>query len=335
MVTIPKMIFFHIGWMKHYEGPADDDPTLGSHKYLQDNKFGDECFNFISRHGNCFGHVPTNIDISRLGAERTDDFVDDVVCVWIARDPERDLIVVVGWYSAARIFHYSNHQASPSGNTLGHRNIQYHAVAPSVKCSLIPVSRRTFEVPTHHDVKGGLGQSTVWYGGEDDKFRGQVWRYIKSWEDRKSGKKSQSTASGNPRYGRNIDPEQRKKIETVAVDIATEFFRSHAGGAYQVVSKEKDNVGWDLEASRPDRVTLLIEVKGLSGADVSVQLTPNEYEKMTSETHRENYVLFVVTNCLGPCPMTYDYRFEDGCWKDADGRELRIIERRAAICSSK
>lgn len=317
--------------MKQYRGPKDDDPTIGPHRHLQDNKFGHECFNFLSRDGNCFGYVPRNIDLSNLGASRTADFVDDVVCVWIAKDPERNARVVVGWYLAARVFGSSNHRIQPSGNRLDHQDIGYHAVAPEAGCSLIPVSGRTFEIPTRYDMEGGLGQSTVWYGG-NARFRRQVWNYIKSWEGRKSRKKRRSTSSGGARGGRNPDPEQRKKIETIAVDIATEFFRSNDGGAYHVVSKEKDNLGWDIEASRPDGVTLLIEVKGLSGEKISVELTPKEYKQMKSKRHRDNYVLFVVTNCLGKRPMTYDYRFKDGRWKDADGTVLQISERVGAVC---
>lgn len=326
MVTIPKMIFFHIGWMKHYRGPIDDDPTIGPHGHLQNNRFGHECFNFVSRDGSCFGYVPSGIDLSNLGAPRNADFVDDVVCVWIAKDPERQVRVVVGWYSAAKVFGSSSHQNQKSGNRLDNQEIEYRAVALDARCSLIPVSRRIFEIPTKNDMKRGLGQSTVWYGGNDG-FRRKVWDYIKSWEDRKSGGKRRPTSSSSPRGRHNLDPNQRKKIESIAVDIATEYFRSHEGGAYQVVSKEKDNLGWDIEASRLDRVTLLIEVKGLSGEKVSIELTPNEYKQMTSKRYRDNYVLFVVTNCLGMRPMTHDYRFNDGCWKDVDGTVLQLKER--------
>ena len=330
------MIFFHIGWMKQYRGPNEDDPTIGSHSHLKNNKFGHECFNFFSRDGNCFGYVPTKgINLSNLGASRHVDFVDDVVCVWIAKDPERQTRVIVGWYSASRVFGSSNHRIQQSGNKLDHQEIGYHAVAPEAGCSLIPVSRRIFKIPTRYDMKGGLGQSNVWYGG-NAKFHRKVWEYIKNCDDRKTGKMRQPTSLGSPRGRRNLDSDQRKKVESIAVEIATEYFRSHEGGAYQVVSKEKDNLGWDIEASRPDRVTLLIEVKGLSGENVSVELTPNEYKQMTSKRYRDNYVLFVVTNCLGKQPMTYEYRFKDGRWEDTDGGVLQLKEliRIGAVCST-
>lgn len=331
MATVPKMLFFHIGWMKQYRGPNDDDPTIGPHRYLQDNKFGAECFNFMPRDGSCYGYVPSGIDLSNLGASRSTNHVDDVVCVWIAKDPDRQARVVVGWYTTARVFGSSNHRIRPSGNKLHGKDIGYRAVAPEVECSLVPVARRTFEIPTRHDEEGGLGQSPVWYGGNAG-FREKVWKYIKNWERRKKGKKRRPTSTRRPRGGRNIDPEQRKMIETIAIDIAANFFRSADGGGYRVISKETDNVGWDLEASRSGKATLLIEVKGLSGQKVSVELTPNEYKQMISKKNRDNYVLFVVTDCLGNRPMTHDYRFKGGRWTDADGTVLKLSERIGAIC---
>ena len=61
-----------------------------------------------------------------------------------------------------------------------------------------------------------------------------------------------------------------------AIDTAIGFFSSEDGGSYEVKDRQKDNVGWDLEARRPGKKTLLIEVKGLSGKEVSFELTPNE-----------------------------------------------------------
>ena len=208
------------------------------------------------------------------------------------------------------------------------------AVAPEGMCALIPVSRRTFEIPSRYKMKGGLGQSTVWYGG-NARFRGKVWKYIRGWEERKKTKKRPRASQGNVGGGRNADPEQRKRIETKAVDTATNFFRSKDGGSYQVISREKDGVGWDLEAQHPKKATLLIEVKGLAGNKVSVELTPNEYDKMQSKKYRDRYVLFVVTNCLGKRPLAYDYRFRNGCWLDTDGAKLEIEPRTGAVCRSK
>ena len=333
MASVPSMVFFHVGWMKRYQGPDDDDPTIGPHRHLQSNRFGHECFNFFPRNGKCYGYVPTGINISKLGASRSAKFIDNVVCVWIAKDPERNARVIVGWYKEGSVFRSNDHPIIPSGNRLDEQGIEYGAAAAETKCVLIPVPRRTFEIPTRHRVEGGLGQSTVWYGG-NAKFRKKVWDYINNWEERKNTKKPRSGVRRNTGGGRNLNPELRKKVETTAVDLATQFFRSEEGGGYDVVSKEKDGLGWDIEASHPDRATLLIEVKGLSGNKVSVELTPNEYKQMMKKKNRKRYVLFVVTNCLGARQLAHDYRFNNGHWSDADGSVLKIRERIGAVCRS-
>ena len=242
--------------------------------------------------------------------------------------------VIVGWYRDARVFGSSNHRAKPSGNKLDDRDMEYLAVAAETGCTLVPVSRRTLKVPTRHEMPGGLGQSTVWYGGNEG-FRRRVWEYIGSWDERKKRKTGLPPPPRVAQGGRNTDSEQRKRIEAIAVNTATEFFSSEEGGGYEVVSREQENVGWDLEARYLDSGTLLIEVKGLSGSRVSVELTPNEYKQMNSKDKRDNYVLFVVTNCLGESPLAHDYRFNDGCWSDADGTALEIQERTGALCQAR
>ena len=337
MARVPRMIFFHVGWMRLYRGENDDDPTIGPHGWLENNRVGHECYNFFPRRGNCYGYVPTQkgIDISkRFGASRDAEYVDDVVCVWVAEDPERKSKVIVGWYKSARVFRSSNPVVKPSGNKIDDQNIVYRAVAAATGCTLIPVSRRTFSIPTRYEMKGGLGQSTVWYGGNDG-FREKVWAYINSWDERKRQGKGKSKARGSGGGRRNTDPELRQKIEKRAVRTAIDFFSSEDGGGYQVESREKDNVGWDLEARRRGNEMLLIEVKGLSGKEVSVELTPNEYKQMKAPKNRNKYVLFVVTDCLGKNPLTHDYRYKDGGWFDVDGTELTITRRTGAICRPK
>ncbi len=43
--------------------------------------------------------------------------------------------------------------------------------------------------------------------------------------------------------------------------------------------RQKDNCGWDLEYMQAGR-SLCVEVKGLSGAALGVELSPNEYAAM-------------------------------------------------------
>jgi hypothetical protein len=96
---------------------------------------------------------------------------------------------------------------------------------------------------------------------------------------------------GSPR---RADPEARKLIELAAVRHATTYYESKVGGSRTVRSVEADNEGWDLTVTSGDEV-LKVEVKGLTGTHLCVELTPNEYKQMQSSTHRADYVIYVLT----------------------------------------
>lgn len=84
---------------------------------------------------------------------------------------------------------------------------------------------------------------------------------------------------------------------------------------------------------------MLIEVKGLSGSDVTIELTPNEYDKMW--LHRDRFVLFALTDALSSSPRVSIFRHqapsEDpgtrGTWTSANGDPLCIAEVTSARCS--
>jgi hypothetical protein len=131
------------------------------------------------------------------------------------------------------------------------------------------------------------GQSPVWYGGTDE-FRRSVLDYISE-----EGVIQPKSPKG--KTGWQVDPEKRKMIEVAAVKHAAEYFRSPEGGNRTVTSVEKDGVGWDLNVEAPTGEILKVEVKGLSGSQVAVELTPNEYTQMCSKEHRSQYVIYIVT----------------------------------------
>jgi len=94
------------------------------------------------------------------------------------------------------------------------------------------------------------------------------------------------------------------------------------GIGYTVESVEKDNVGWDLEATLGKK-KLLIEVKGLSGSGLSVELTPNEYNAFSEEN--ESYRLCVVYTALSePTLLVCRFSKESGSWI-IEGNQKSII----------
>lgn len=122
--------------------------------------------------------------------------------------------------------------------------------------------------------------------------------------------------------GRGGNPKDRAKVEAKAVEVVTEHYEELG---FTVKSVERDNVGWDLNIKKADLPPLKVEVKGLSGNEVSIELTPNEYKKSSLA----NYRICVVTKTLLK-PKLYIFKNVDGQWCDDDGNELVLKELIAA-----
>lgn len=93
---------------------------------------------------------------------------------------------------------------------------------------------------------------------------------------------------------------------------------------------EKDNLGWDLEATS-GKTLLRIEVKGLSGSVFSVELTPKEYKVFSEQS--DAYRLAVVTNALeSPDLFICRYSKERNIWvvDDKANRSLQIETKQSA-----
>lgn len=129
--------------------------------------------------------------------------------------------------------------------------------------------------------------------------------------------------SGNRRpLQRQTNVFKKQKVEISAIETTIKYFESLD---YIVISKEKDNVGWDLEATNINE-TLLLEVKGLSGNITSVELTPNEYKK--SKDKRIHYKLCIVTDALGnPNLEVFSFDSLSNSWVNEENEKLILEER--------
>jgi hypothetical protein len=131
-----------------------------------------------------------------------------------------------------------------------------------------------------------------------------------------------------PGSPRQPDIVKRLAVESAAMKAAMEYF-----GTDRDVSDKC--LGWDLEADGIEG-DIYIEVKGLSGPHISVELTPNEHEKMWF--HRTRYVLFVLTNAIGSTPQVTIFRYgasidgSEGHWVSTTGQKLQIVEVLSARC---
>ena len=321
------MIFLRIGWMNRYRGQTTNDQITGGGPFVEEHGYGHEIFNFQPANDRVYGYVqPTGsghnqplgpgIKIERLGASSGDDCVPGVLAIWVATAPSGGGYIV-GWYANATVYRHWQQPPLEANRRHASQDFGYYVTAASDDAVLLPPDERLFPVPRG---EGGMGQSNVWYADDSEqhgRIRTDVLEYIATRRLRGSGGGA-----------RQVNPLLRQEVERVAVATTTEYYRELG---YEVDSVEKDNVGWDLNAVHGQR-HLRIEVKGLSGPEVRVELTPNEYDKM--QAHRDSYRVCVVTNALlAPALAVFAYSQDTQQWEDHDGRVLEIVEVVAARCS--
>jgi len=298
--------------MERYQGLRSGDQISGGGAYVKQNGMGHEVCNFCSENGASYGYVQApgkQINLKRIGANGDDDFIEGATIVWTATRPSGGT-VIVGWYKNATV--YRNLQQFKKAPVAQSENgvEGYWIKAPFDKATLLSVDARTFEIP--RQVKGGMGQSLIWYADSPESVPlvEKVRALIENrYEPKPNGLKHSKTQ----------DQEKKVAVEKAAIRSCCAHYENLG---YEVVSVEKDNVGWDLVAT-VGRSSLRIEVKGLSGAMFSIELTPNEYNAFTDQAI--DYRLAVVVNALEtPSLSICRYSNEQGAWiiEDEEGRAL-------------
>ena len=220
-------------------------------------------------------------------------------------------MVVVGWYRNARVWREPQPQ-EPFG---------FIVEAAVEDCTLLEEEEREFPVPAAQQgskAKFGMGNANVRYLDEPIavSFVRDIERYIEQ-HDR---------SRRFEQHARNVDGTLRTRVEAAAVNCVRNHYE---GRGYVCVSVERDNVGWDLECAKEKGDKLRVEVKGCSGADAKVELTPNEYKKM--RRHRRRYRLAIVTTALtNPELKIVKYHAQDKTWRDQHDSLATVDERVAA-----
>jgi hypothetical protein len=317
-----RLLFCNIGWMKHYCGADSTDLIKGGGSYVQKTGTGGEMHNFLPYNGHYYGYVQTvqggSIRIERLGAALGVTELHSVTVVWTARHPSTGGTCIVGWYRHATVHReYKELPHLPRRSTWNWqgREVGYYITAAAEHSMLLPPDARTLAVPRG---KGGIGQSNVWYADSEEAsvFVQQTRAFIEAY--------TRTGRPPKPRPGRRRQPDTLKRlaVELAAVKLV---WQHYADLGYELVSVEKDNVGWDLEAV-VDRLRLRLEVKGLSGAQLAVELTPNEYRAFTNPTHQASYRLCVVTEAL-TTPLLHVFSFapDKQQWLD-ERNQILLIE---------
>lgn len=309
-----RMLFCNIGWMANYIG-SDVNKIKGGGSYNNSN-IGMEIYNFKPYKGMVCGFVQPSgkngsIHIEKLGAEKDDTTIKNVLVIWTAPHPDGGTFIV-GWYKNATVFRDSqqmrNHNRKKGFDW-------YNIVTKDEDADLLPIDDRVFRIPRADGKNKGIGQSNVWYADSNllADFRKEVIDYINDY-----GRES-DLLTATKRI--QTDPQKRQKVEKIAVEATWKYY---VNKGFRLKSVEKDNVGWDLEAEQRG-LQLRIEVKGLSGASTVFELTPNEYANM--KKYKGNYRIAVVTNCLvEPILTIYYYISEEDCWGDNMGNKLNVKE---------
>lgn len=160
-----SVLFCNVGWMERYDGIDGDSIERGG-SYNKDS-IGHEVCNFSSVDGKVYGYVqPTGqIKIERLGAGKNDDYVSGVTVIWTA-GPDSGGTAVVGWYRNATVFREAQKIGRPTALQKSNGLDTYRVVASAADATLLPSDSRSFMIP--RAVKGGIGQSNVWYADSPD-----------------------------------------------------------------------------------------------------------------------------------------------------------------------
>jgi hypothetical protein len=321
MINEP-FIFINIGLMTAYQGLSKRSNTiLGGGSMVKKQGYGHEIYNFKEHGGHYYGFGRSTHDsfaLSRFGASPDDEFVDGVLVIWVANGH------VVGWYKNARLYRTSQPPSRLAKRSYKGDKCSFVAKARVKDCHLIEADIRDLSdlkpilaVPRG---KGGMARMT-WYGGQDhERFLMRLFEFIESGQFSHPTPKAPRTRTGLPNQP---DPLKRKEAEVRAMRIVQRY---HEKLGFTVHLCHKENLGWDMEATLGQDKRLL-EVKGLSGKVISVELTPNEYRQM--KKHKEDgYRVCVVTNVLSKEPSLHVYRYEPKLkgWMHHDTDELLNVQ---------
>jgi 5-methylcytosine-specific restriction enzyme A len=217
------VLFCNVGWMKHYNGINGDSIVRGG-SYNEDS-IGHEVCNFSDVNGMVYGYVqPTGqIKIEKLGASKKENAVEGITVVWTA-GPDTGGTAVVGWYKNAKVYREAQSITKPTHLQKENGLNSYWISASVSDAILLPLDRRHLIIP--RAVKGGIGQSNVWYADkpESAEIVAKVLRLVESEDvDQLPDIDSEATGlEGNPRLRahlwreRNTSIIKKKKMDVLA-----------------------------------------------------------------------------------------------------------------------
>ena len=162
-----SIVFCNVGWMKRYDGIDGDSIQRGGS--YNSGSIGHEVCNFSNVGGKVYGYVqPTGrINIEKLGAKKGAEYAEDVTVVWTA-GPDSGGTAVVGWYKNATVYRELQRISKPAPIHRKNGVDTYRILASASDARLLAVGNREFMIP--RAVKGGIGQSNVWYADKPESI---------------------------------------------------------------------------------------------------------------------------------------------------------------------
>jgi len=175
-------LFCKISAMKYYKGACEKDQPYNGGKFVLENGYGAEQYNFLSVEVEgvgelCLGFVetktnpakgsPNDLHFEKIkGCEtlKNEDSVDGVLVVWCATTALNETSIV-GWYRNATIFRTYQECEFDTGDVQ-----LYNVIALKENCVLLPQGERhrhIWDAPVAKVRTFGFGQSMIWYASED------------------------------------------------------------------------------------------------------------------------------------------------------------------------
>lgn len=300
------VIVFHTAWMAKYDGDRSSF-SAGGFKYAVKHGYGHEMFNFREIDGDYYGYVPPtgNLHLEKyFNVARDAQKLGGMTVVWTAPHPEQGGRAVVGVWKNATVYRADQ---EPTRQIARRRKVGpkdfagYRCTARVQDCVLLlPDARPVFVRPSQSRKDGSWpGQQKVFYPKAGSAALKRLETIL---SDIASAGASGSKGSGRKgkanRSSWQANVELRKKTEVAAIMAVGSRLESKG---YTVKSVEKDNVGYDLIATRDEEV-LHYEVKGRSGRDVCADLSVNEFDCLKKyERERKpgaHYRIAIVTDAL-------------------------------------
>lgn len=182
-----RILFCKISWMKYYKGHSQLDIPANGGKYVLNNGFGHEEFNFKpiklddSSFDECIGYVEPKSNktgtntfhiekISGCSQLKNEPFVEDVLVVWCATRPKPQKgTTVVGWYKNACVWRKTQKWNMPGENGTEERLFNVRAKAED--CVLLPEGERNrfqWSIPSARGTGVGFGQAMLWNPNEEN-----------------------------------------------------------------------------------------------------------------------------------------------------------------------